>query len=119
MSFFDSDIVLREMQEINELQEIAFDSVLNNPIIKHTKKEQLDFVNIVLRLVEKQRIFYTRLKLTEDPRAIEYRCELEERSINFYKIFTGKEVSVGAVDTMMSELEEKLLDLKKLIEKYP
>ena len=65
--FFDSEVVRAEMTEISELQEDIYQNVFNFP--KMNQEEKLFHVSLLERLIEKQRILYTRLSLYDDPAA--------------------------------------------------
>ena len=67
MSFFESDVVRAEMTEISELQDDVYRNVFNFP--KMTSQEQLFHVALLERLIEKQKVLYTRLSLSDDPEA--------------------------------------------------
>ena len=67
MSFFDSEVVRAEMTEISELQDDVYRNVFNFP--KMTSQEQLFHVALLERLIEKQKVLYTRLSLSDDPEA--------------------------------------------------
>ncbi len=69
MSFFDSEVVRAEMAEISELQEEIYGSVFTFPTM--TKEEKIRHVDLLDRLLNKQRILYTRLSLSDDPEAKE------------------------------------------------
>ena len=78
MNFFDSEIVQREMKSIEDLQRQLTRSVLRFPIM--SKAEKLEHVNLLSELLEKQKILYTRLSLSDDPQAIEKKNEIIEAS---------------------------------------
>ena len=67
MSFFDSEVVRAEMTEIQELQEEVYTKVFEFPTM--TKEEKVEHVETLERLLEKQRVLYTRLSLSDDPEA--------------------------------------------------
>ena len=67
MSFFDSDVVRAEMTEISELQEDVYRNVFKFPSMN--KEEKKFHVSMLERLLDKQRILYTRLSLSDDPEA--------------------------------------------------
>jgi hypothetical protein len=69
MTFFNSDVVRAEMAEIQELQEEVYGNVFKFPTM--CKEDQQYHVDILEKLLEKQRIMYTRLSLSEDPEAQE------------------------------------------------
>ncbi len=55
------------MTEISELQEDIYQNVFNFP--KMNQEEKLFHVSLLEKLIEKQRILYTRLSLSDDPAA--------------------------------------------------
>ena len=67
MSFFDSEVVRAEMTEISELQEDVYTNVFKFPTMN--KEEKLFHVGLLEKLIEKQKILYTRLSLSDDPDA--------------------------------------------------
>ena len=67
MTFFDSDIVRAEMTEISELQEEIYGSVFKFPSM--TKEDKIRHVDLLERLLNKQRVLYTRMSLSDDPEA--------------------------------------------------
>ena len=74
MSFFDSDIVRAEMAEIQELQEDVFDNVMKFQYMNDTDK--LQHITTLERLIEKQKIVYARLSLSNDPDAKKMKEEI-------------------------------------------
>ena len=67
MSFFDSDVVRAEMAEISELQEEIYTNVFKFPSMPKADKQY--HIEILERLIEKQKVLYTRLSLSDDPEA--------------------------------------------------
>ena len=67
MSFFQSEVVRAEMAEIQELQEEVYSNVFEFPAMQ--LEDQKYHINILERLLEKQKIMYTRLSLSDDPQA--------------------------------------------------
>jgi hypothetical protein len=78
MSFFDSEIVKKELKSIETLQRQLTRSVLRLPIM--SKVEKLEHVNLLSELLEKQKILYTRVSLSDDPQAIEMKKRIIESS---------------------------------------
>jgi hypothetical protein len=67
-NFFDSDIIQEELKEINQLQESIYGSILSFGMMsRETKLEHIEKLEILL---EKQRVMYTRLSLSDDPEAV-------------------------------------------------
>lgn len=69
MSFFDSEVVRSEISEISELQEAIYKNVFKFPSMG--VEDKLEHVDLLQRLLDKQKILYTRLSLSEDPKAKE------------------------------------------------
>jgi len=67
MTFFQSEVVRAEMAEISELQEEVYNNAFKFPSMP--KEDQQYHVEILERLIEKQKILYTRLSLSDDPEA--------------------------------------------------
>jgi len=67
MSFFESDVVREEMTEMMELQEDVYNRIFQFPQMETDDK--IEHVDKLERLLEKQRIMYTRLSLSDDPQA--------------------------------------------------
>ena len=74
--FFDSDIIQEELQEINKLQEEIYGSIFTfGGMPRETKLEHIEKLELLL---EKQRIMYTRLSLSDDPQAVEMKENLKK-----------------------------------------
>ena len=76
MSFFDSEVVRAEMAEIHELQEEVYTNVFKFPTM--SKDDQLYHVAILEKLLNKQRVLYTRVSLSDDPEAKEMKKSILE-----------------------------------------
>ena len=76
MSFFDSEVVRAEMAEIHELQEEIYTNVFKFPTM--SKEDQLYHVAILEKLLNKQRVLYTRVSLSDDPEAQEMKKSILE-----------------------------------------
>ena len=76
MSFFDSEVVRAEMAEIAELQEEVYENVFKFP--RMSKEDQKYHVSILEILLDKHRVLYTRLSLSDDPAAQKMKKEVEE-----------------------------------------
>ena len=67
MPFFQSDVVRAELAEIQELQEEVYGALFKFPTMP--KEDKQYHVECLERLIEKQKILYTRLSLSDDPMA--------------------------------------------------
>jgi len=74
--FFKSDIIQEELEEINRLQEEIYGSILTFGAMDRETK--LSHVEKLQSLLEKQRVMYTRLSLSDDPQAVEMKENLRK-----------------------------------------
>ena len=79
MSFFDSDVVRSEIAEISELQENIYQNVFKFPSM--AKDEKILHVNMLEKLLDKQKVLYTRLSLSDDPKAKEMKERITESAL--------------------------------------
>lgn len=69
MSFFGSEVVRAEMTEIAELQEEVYSNIFKFPAMN--KEEKINHVELLEKLLDKQKVLYTRMSLSDDPEAKE------------------------------------------------
>ena len=100
--FFKSDIVREELNEINKLQEEIYGSVFSFGSL--SREEQLEHIEDLIDLLDKQRIMYTRLSLSDDPEAVKMKEQLAE-SVQMLGYPTGTDVNV-LFDTMKKTIEK-------------
>ena len=74
--FFDSEIIQEELKEINNLQEEIYGSLFNFSAMSN--EDKLKHVEILSNLLEKQKVMYTRLSLSDDPKAVEMKENLRK-----------------------------------------
>ena len=74
--FFDSEIIQEELTEINNLQEKIYGSLFSFGMM--SKEDKLEHIEILSDLLEKQRVMYTRLSLSDDPKAVEMKENLRK-----------------------------------------
>jgi len=79
MSFFDSEVVRSEMTEIADLQEEIYSNVFKFPAM--SKEEKLEHVELLERLLDKQKVLYTRMSLSDDPEAREMKERIMSSAI--------------------------------------
>tara|TARA_B100002019_G_scaffold25976_1_gene19854 strand:+ start:695 stop:1030 length:336 start_codon:yes stop_codon:yes gene_type:complete len=108
MSFFKSDIVKGDIQEMLELQQFCFRSAMNFVLLDNDRKK--DYFEALEKLIEKQKIFYARAKLSDDP---------EAKSV----VDTMKQgvIMLGAtpnttIEEMFDELTQKVERMKQQLE---
>lgn len=108
--FFDSDIVREEALEMERLQTEAMELALTSPF-SEGKEDQLKYISTVRKLIEKQQVFYMRLKLSDDPRAKDIKENIEQGAKMLYGWWETSDVL-----EMMNEMLEKLDQFEKEIE---
>ena len=99
MSFFDSEIVRAEMAEIHELQEEVYNDVMKFPYLNDSEK--LFHIEQLSKLIDKQKIVYARLSLSDDPDAKEMKEKIMESAKS---MGLPADVDVGKMFDQMSEV---------------
>ena len=74
--FFESEIIQGELEEINELQKILYGNVMQFPTMEYD--ERMDHIDLLTELLEKQKVMYTRLSLSDDPEAVKLKEHLHK-----------------------------------------
>ena len=101
MTFFDSDLVRKEMTDIQELQEEIYGSVFNFPQMDNEEKEE--HIDLLMELLEKQRILYARMSLSDDPQAKKMKENIQEsavmmgrpKDVDMANVFSNMEKMIG------------------------
>ena len=108
MSFFDSDVVRAEMTEISELQEDVYRNIFN--FSSMNTEEQLFHVAMLERLLDKQKVLYARLSLSDDPEAKQMKDKIIE-SATMMGLPQGTDMS-----TVFNNMSKMLQLMKKQID---
>ena len=74
--FFDSEIIQEEIEEINELQKMLYGNVMQFPTMERVDK--IEHIDLLTELLEKQKVMYTRLSLSDDPDAVKMKEQLHK-----------------------------------------
>ena len=74
--FFDSEIIQEEIEDINELQKMLYGNVMQFPSMERIDK--IEHIDLLAELLEKQKVMYTRLSLSDDPDAIKMKEQLHK-----------------------------------------
>ncbi len=109
MSFFNSEVVRAEMVEISELQEKVYGSVFKFPSM--SKEDKLGHVELLEKLLDKQKVLYTRLSLSDDPEAKEMK-ERITRSAVMMGMPPGTDMNI-----IFNNMSQVLEVMKKQIDK--
>lgn len=76
MKFFESEVVQSEMVEISKLQEEIYKNVFTFPTMG--KEDKIKHIDLLQRLLDKQKILYTRISLSDDPDAQKMKNRIAE-----------------------------------------
>jgi len=109
MNYFKSDIVQQEMKEIEILQEKVYKSVFLFPSM--SKESKVEHIELMEELLSRQRIFYTRLTLSDDPDAMRMKESILTRAkqlgfpqdVNLDHVFSNM---VSMIENMKKTLNE-------------
>tara|TARA_B100001939_G_scaffold217269_2_gene186872 strand:- start:12324 stop:12653 length:330 start_codon:yes stop_codon:yes gene_type:complete len=105
--FFDSEFVQDAIQDINELQEEIYTEVFT--FDKLDNEEKLEHLDKLDNLLEKQRNLYTRMTLSDDPRAQEMRDNVRKSAI---MMGFPKDVDCGV---LFANMQKTLLKVREQI----
>ena len=108
MSFFKSDIIRGDIQEMMELQQFCFRSAMNFVLLDDERK--MDYFEKLSLLIEKQKTFYFRIKLSDDPEAVSV-LETMKQGIIMLGATPGT-----TVEQMFDELTERVELMKRQLE---
>ena len=100
--FFKSEIVREELEEINELQTELYSNMRNMTQLANLEDKQ-EHIEKLTRLLEKQRLMYTRVSLSDDPEAKAMKKQLEQ-SVTMLGFPEGTDISV-LFDGMKNTIE--------------
>ena len=74
--FFESDIVREELQERNELQMSIYKNAMKFGTF--SREDKVDHIERLTELLERQKVMYTRISLSDDPEAIDLKKHLQK-----------------------------------------
>ena len=106
--FFDSDIVREELQEINELQLSIYKNAMKFGTF--SRDDKVEHIERLTELLERQKVMYTRISLSDDPEAIELKIHLQKsvelmgfpEGTDMLLLFSGMS---NTIDNMKSQLD--------------
>jgi len=107
-NFFDSEIVQEELNEINELQQEVYGKILN--VMQLTTEEQVEHIDKLKLLLEKQKIMYARLSLSDDPAALKLKNQIEQ-SVVVMGFPQGTDINV-----LFDNMDKTINNLKKHVD---
>ena len=105
--FFDSEIIQEELEDINELQKILYGNVMQFPDME--REEKVEHIDLLTELLEKQKVMYARLSLSDDPEAIKMKNHLQ-KSIPLMGFPTGTDMSLlfDGMKKTISQLKDNI-----------
>ena len=106
--FFDSEVVRDELQDITDLQKELYGNMLNFGDLPEEDKK--DHIELLIELLEKQRIMYTRLSLSDDPAALKLKNQIEQ-SVVVMGFPQGTDINV-----LFDNMDKTINNLKKNVD---
>ena len=106
--FFDSDIVREELQEINELQMSIYKNAMKFGTF--SREDKVDHIERLTELLERQKVMYTRISLSDDPEAIDLKNHLQ-KSVELMGFPEGPDMLL-----LFSGMSNTIENLKKSID---
>jgi len=107
MSFLDSEYVRASLVEINELQEDIYKDIMKFPSM--SDEDKYEHISKLEKLLEKQKIMYTRVSLSDDPEAL----QIKDNITNAAKMLgVPGEVDPG---TLFDNMYKTISGLKKML----
>ena len=106
--FFDSDIVREELQEINELQMSIYKNAMKFGTF--SREDKVDHIERLTELLERQKVMYTRISLSDDPEAIDLKNHLQ-KSVELMGFPEGTDMSL-----LFTGMSNTIENLKKSID---
>jgi hypothetical protein len=106
--FFDSEFIQQELREINELQEFLYGSILTFGSM--SREDKLDHIDKMTELLEKQKIMYTRLSLSDDPDALVMKENLK-KSVSLMGFAPDTDMNI-----LFNNMSKTIQSLKKYLD---
>ena len=106
--FFDSDIVREELQEINQLQMSIYKNAMKFGTF--SREDKVDHIDKLTELLERQRVMYTRITLSDDQEAKDLKKHLQ-KSVELMGFPEGTDMLL-----LFSGMSNTIENLKKSID---
>ena len=108
--FFDSEIIQEELEEINQLQKELYGSVMQFNTMD--RLERIEHIELLSELLDKQKVMYARLSLSDDSEAVQLR-EYLQKSIPLMGFPIGTDMNL-----LFDGMKKSISKLKDNIDKY-
>ena len=89
--FFRSEIVREELDEINRMQQEVYGKMMTFGSLN--LEDQKEHIDMLIDLLEKQKVMYTRLSLSDDPQAKKMKEQLQQ-SVQMLGFPEGTDMSI-------------------------
>ena len=106
--FFDSEIVQDELREINDLQQEIYGDLTDFPSLSQEDKKE--HILKLTELLDRQRVMYTRLSLSEDEEAKSLKKQLE-MSVVMMGFPEGTDISI-----LFSGMQQTIEKLREYVD---
>ena len=106
--FFESEIVQDELREINDLQQEIYGDLTDFPTLPDEKKKE--HILKLTELLDRQRVMYTRLSLSEDEEAKSLKKQLE-MSVVMMGFPEGTDISI-----LFSGMQQTIEKLRQYVD---
>ena len=106
-NFFFFEIVKKELVEINKLQEQVYSRAFQYPLM--SREDKVEHIDKLITLLEKQKVMYTRLSLSDSPEAKKMTQTLQ-KSISSMGFPPGTDMQI-----LFSSMNETIQTLKQNI----
>ena len=109
MTFFDSEIVRAEMVEIDMLWSDITKNLWN--IVSMNREEQKFYVSLLEKYLNKQKILYTRVRLSDDPQAQEWKDNLRNQAT---EMGLPEDMDINII---FNSMEETVKEMKEFLDR--
>ena len=107
--FFRSEIVREELDEINRMQQEVYGKMMTFGSLN--LEDQKEHIDMLIELLEKQKVMYTRLSLSDDPMAKKMKEQLEQSvQVMGFPPGTSIQVLFDGMDQTIKNLKQQLVD---------
>ena len=108
--FFQSEIVREELDGINKIQEEVYGNMMSFGSLD--LEEQKEHIELLIELLEKQKVMYTRLSLSDDPQAKKMKEQLQQ-SVQMLGFPEGTDITVlfegmkATIDNLKQQVDSR------------
>ena len=106
--FFKSEMVKGDLQELATMQEYCMRAAMTFPALSPERK--LEYFDVLQEMIVKQKVFYTRLKLSDDPEATEMADSIKQAAVMFGA--SDSEDANVVFDELIGKIDEMRQHLK-------